>query len=1053
MLRVRLRGEPSAERDGDPIELTAPLRRLLAYLALHPGLHHRDALAARFWPDAADGVARANLRTALWGLRKAVGADAVLSTRTGVGLDAAQVATDLDDVDDLDAAPDAALGELLAGWPQEWAARAREAHRARVVARLDALADDAEAADDASGAAARTRARCALTPLDEPAHRALMRRLAAAGDRAGAVVVGRELVRRLHDELRVSPAPATRSALAALRRPEQAGTGTGVPPRPLFGRTAELRALCDAWNEARAGLGRIVLVTGEGGIGKTRLVTELARRADEAGARVAVGAGVDVGDPAPLAMWQELARELVRLVAPPPEGAHWPAELGRLAPDLANVLGRVEVPAPVAAPELERLRVSDAVLRLVEWAASGRPVLLVAEDVHRADRASMALCAHIGRRLAPLPVLFVLTRRDRPARPEADALLADLGGRGVAVGEIELGPMDDAALAEVARASAALDEGDVGRAVRAAEGNPLLAVESARALAAGLSDPPPTLRAAVRAVLGTVPAPARELLECVAAAGRALTAPEIAALDVPDETVVEQQVLDTGLLERASGSLRFRHALLAEATRAERRDACRSHLRAGTAIERAAESDPGGDPDAVAAEVAGHLRAASRDDLAGPRWERAARHARTLGALPEAAGFWAEAVRCRPDVGELRLELAEVHGWMGRSEEFELEWRRALDLLEPHELAAAWCRRGAVLRTVVCRPAASLDAYRRAAVSLPSDAPVRLRVDVLLGQAWGESSVADPRRAEALLEQVCALVPDPDATTVAEIENVRVMTVIRLGRFDECTAVADRGGAAAVLARRPDLAYPIRVNSASALSAGGDVEAALAQTEAAVAATRGVAVLEQPCLSALAFLLGYLGRHDRARHVADEQLAIAERMDTPDHVGPARHDAGLVALAAGRYADAAALLGDALACPTHGFSRPAARLARAEALVAHGLADEAEAELRRAAQEEVGQHDRPWTLVPRMARVQGLIAGARGDRDRQVRRLEEALAGWRRHRSPDRGTELMANFVDLGRPPVAGLVEPDREIARLTAELDAAAAARDGEVDGCPSSP
>lgn len=1045
MLRVRLLGELSAERDGEPIELTVPLRRLLAYLVLHPGPHHRDALAARFWPDAADGVARANLRTAVWGLRKAVGAEAVLTTRTDVGLDREGLCVDVDDPD-----PGGTGGpELLAGWTQDWAARARDEHRARRVARLDALAEDAEAAADPAAAAAHSRARCALTPLDEPAHCALMRRLAAAGDRAGAVVVGRELVRRLHDELGVPPAPPTRSALAALRHPEQAGSGSGAPRRPLFGRAAELRALTDVWSAARAGRGRVVVVTGEGGIGKTRLVTELARRADNTGARVAVGAGVDVGDPAPLALWQELAREMVHLVAPPPASAHWPAELGRLAPDLANALGRADVPAPVAAPELERLRVFDAVLRLVEWAASGRPVLLVAEDVHRADRASMALCTHIGRRLGALPVLFVLTRRDRPARPEADALLADLGGRGVEVDQIGLGPMDDAALAEVARASAPLEDGDVARAVRAAEGNPLLAVESARALAAGLSDPPPTLRAAVRAVLGTLDPPARELLEGVAAAGRALTAPEVAALDVPDETAVEAQALDTGLLERSSGLLRFRHALLAEATRAERRDAGRSHLRAGSAIERAAEADPGVDPDTVAAEVAGHLRAAGRDDLAGPRWERAARRARTLGALPEAARFWSEAVRCRPDAGEPHLELAEVHGWMGRSEEFEREWRRALELLGPRELPAAWCRRGTVLRTVVCRPAASLEAYRTAAASLPPDAPVRLRVDVLLGLAWGESSVADPRRAEELLEQASALVPDPDDPTVAEIDNVRVMTVIRLGRFDECAAVADRGGAAAVRARRPDLAYPIRVNAASALSANGDVAGALAQTEAAVAATHGIAVLEQPCLSALAYLLGHVGRHEEAGRVAFAQLAMAERMDTPDHVGPARHDAGLVALAAGRYADASALLADALASPTRGFSRPAARLARAEALVAQGLPDEAGAELRRAAQEEIGPQDRPWTLVPRMARVQGLIAGARGDRDTQVRRLREALDGWRRHRSPDRGTEFMANFVDLGRPPVAGLVEPDREIARLTAELGLA---RDGEVGRCRSS-
>src|SRR4029077_2376272 len=107
----------------------------------------------------------------------------------------------------------------------------------------------------------------------------------------------------------------------------------------LYGRAAQLRTLTAAWAAARAGHGRVVLITGEAGMGKTRLVGELARRADNAGARVAVGAGVDVGGEAPLAVGQELARALVSFVPVPPEGAGWPAELGRLSPDLAGALG------------------------------------------------------------------------------------------------------------------------------------------------------------------------------------------------------------------------------------------------------------------------------------------------------------------------------------------------------------------------------------------------------------------------------------------------------------------------------------------------------------------------------------------------------------------------------------------------------------------------------------------------------------------------------------------------------------------------------------------
>ena len=278
-------------------------------------------------------------------------------------------------------------------------------------------------------------------------------------------------------------------------------------------------------------------------MGKTRLVGELARRADNAGARVAVGAGVDVGGEAPLAVWQELARALVSVVPVPPEAAAWPAELGRLSPDLAGALGRRVAPPVVAAPELERLRLFDAVLRLVEFAASGSPVLLVAEDLHRADRASLALCAHIGRRLARLPVLFVLTRRDRPTRPEADALVADLAGRGLDVAEIALGPLRVRRWPRWRAASRCWPTRILARSSR-----PPKATRCSpwRALARW----PRAHRAPVEPARsgplgdGGAARPARDLAEAVAASGPALSPSEIAALPVTADS--ERAVLDTG---------------------------------------------------------------------------------------------------------------------------------------------------------------------------------------------------------------------------------------------------------------------------------------------------------------------------------------------------------------------------------------------------------------------------------------------------------------------------------------------------------------------------
>ena len=137
------------------------------------------------------------------------------------------------DLSPLDATP-------CVGLDDDWVAAARAEHLRRCVAALDALA---AAAADPADAARWTARRCALTPLDEPAHRVLIERLAAAGDRAGALVAGRELAERLRGELGVGPAPATRAAIARLRGP---AARAPLPPgagSPMFGRAAELATL------------------------------------------------------------------------------------------------------------------------------------------------------------------------------------------------------------------------------------------------------------------------------------------------------------------------------------------------------------------------------------------------------------------------------------------------------------------------------------------------------------------------------------------------------------------------------------------------------------------------------------------------------------------------------------------------------------------------------------------------------------------------------------------------------------------------------------------
>jgi hypothetical protein len=367
------------------------------------------------------------------------------------------------------------------------------------------------------------------------------------------------------------------------------------------------------------------------------------------------------------------------------------------------------------------------------------------------------------------------------------------------------------------------------------------------------------------------------------------------------------------------------------------------------------------------------------------------------------------------------------------------------------DCAAAWCQRGRLLPGDLPSGcvAGRLPARPRA------HAPRRSRTAAGRGAAGAglDPAVAgDAGAVTGLLAQVEALEPEPDDASYGDREHVRLFALIRLRRFDECVPVAERAGAAIEPADRPDLAYSIWVNAACALACAGDLLTALRLADRGVAATRGIPVVTLPCLAARAQLLSRLGRHDEARAASTRQREMAERLDSPALGALACHDAGLVALAAGRHAEAAHLLAAAL--DEHAqISRPATRLARAEALARDGDPEAAASEIRLAALEPVGPGDQPWALVPRMARVQGLVALARGNRKEGRRRLAEAAAAWRRLRRPQLGQEYTANLVDLVRAPVVGPVEPDRELARLTAEL----AGIDPEINpkeaGCPNSP
>ena len=268
MLRLWLCGRFAGEFDGEPIAMPPGdrVRALIGWLALHPGPHPRSYLAAQLWPDVPEASARANLRTAIWSVRQAWGAaaDQVLEgSRNSIGLRSDQLWVDAlpTAVTEGDIGPGA--GELLPGVDDHWVHAAREEHRHRRLRALEELASAADRGGRSADAVTWSRRRCALAPLDEGAHRDLLRRLQAAGDRAGAVQEARLFSQQLREELGVAPSPATRAAAAQLR-----SAAPAQPRARLFGRAPELAELTAAWKAAADGSGQVVVLTGESGIGR-----------------------------------------------------------------------------------------------------------------------------------------------------------------------------------------------------------------------------------------------------------------------------------------------------------------------------------------------------------------------------------------------------------------------------------------------------------------------------------------------------------------------------------------------------------------------------------------------------------------------------------------------------------------------------------------------------------------------------------------------------------------------------------------------------------------
>jgi DNA-binding SARP family transcriptional activator len=478
---------------------------LLVYLARSPRKSRtREHLVGLLWSDRDERQARHSLSEALRVLRRALGDERLVADVDQVRLAPDAVTLDCDRFAELcerrewTAAAALVDGEFLEGLAlpeasdfENWLAAERGLWRARMLeALVQGVAADLTRGDAASAARVGLRA-VALDRTSEPAARAAMRALTLAGDRAAALRVADELAHALHETLGAEVSEETARLAARVRDTRVGRRVVAAPPDarprpPLVSRSVELATLTAAWERARSGRGQVVIVEGEPGEGKTRLIEELVAHARLDDASVATARVVPAEQKTE---WSALSGLLAGGLgdAPGLAGAP-PGALAGLAVLDGDLRTRFRAAAP-AAP------VGEALGAAVGAVAAERPLLIALDDVQWSDAATLAVLPALARDTAARPVLLLLgVSRGSPESERLDELRARLG-RDLAGAVVRLGRFDAAALRELVRwALPRYDADDAERLTRRVErdtgGLPLLVVAMLEAVAAGFAPAP-----------------------------------------------------------------------------------------------------------------------------------------------------------------------------------------------------------------------------------------------------------------------------------------------------------------------------------------------------------------------------------------------------------------------------------------------------------------------------------------------------------------------------------------------------------------------------------
>ncbi|WP_052667287.1 ATP-binding protein [Nitriliruptor alkaliphilus] len=962
-LKVDVLGPPRVTVDGAPLRVdTRKAVALLGILAVD-GPRSRGSLAALLWPESDTSRARGALRRTLSVLTHALDGRGVVAEETvrfdtdAVTVDAAEVAGLLERVADHDETPEQRCdrcladlkrtvelhrGELLEGFGlrdstlfDDWRTERAEHVRRRLVGVFDLLTTTQLRRGVLDGALDGLERWLVIDPLNEEVHTRLMLLHAWRGERAEAVRRYRACVAVLDVELGVAPLarttqvyqailqgrvrPAVRSDAtdpvveAAEIAPVRSPARTPHPGRhegwPLVGRDEVLDELAAVVTNGAVGARRLTVVTGEAGVGKTRLADALRQRLEAAG-RPPAAARCFAGETGlAFGPFVDLLRQVIdrmpasRLTALP---AATVKELHRLVPaHLANEPDpRVEL-APLDSPGARAVffaaiwDVLDAAL------ADIPPGVVVLDELQAIDPSSIQLLGYGLHRLADRDLAVVLCLRAEDAPAELLALLDDPAVAGIAhrVDLPRLVPDDAAAL--VAAVVPDTDPSLAERLYAESEGLPLLLAEYLRLIVDGevaVDDGgqgwllPRGARELARSRLAGLSDTATQIASAAATFGRSFDLEVVRAasgrtatdvVDGIDELLARRLVRelrgDTSAPEYDFVHDKLRAAIYEGTSLARRR---LLHGRIADALAPLVRRDAhraGG-----AAAVAEHARLADRDDEAA-RWHAvAAEQARRLFANEEAYRHLEQAIALgHPDVWRLRLQLGEVATLLGHYPAalatFEAAAAGAVDdatlAMTELRIAGVYLRRGEL---------ALAGSHLTAARQLVDDGtPTTARIEADLGLLrLREGHLAD---AVAHAEQALALASDG-----GDVEGrAQALNLLGLVARHEGDPAAARDHLAASVQLAEGLADPAAYvaalnNLALATAEAGDVEGAVDLQQRAVerGARYGDRHREAALRNNLADLLHLAGRDDEALATLEGAVGLFASIDTATDPSP-----------------------------------------------------------------------------------------------------------------------------------------------------------------------